>query len=50
MKETFINAYIYAYGATRKEAERAYKTASPAYIAAIIDSMRNEAKSAFYND
>ena len=49
-KPAFIEAYRYLYGATKKQAENAYKTASEAYIQAIIDSMKQDAKSAFYND
>lgn len=50
MKEKFIKAYQYCYGATRKEAEKAFREATPAYIAAIIESMNQDAHRAFYND
>lgn len=46
----FINAYIYAYGATKKEAEKAYKAASVNYIKAIIEGYRQDTRKAFYND
>ena len=49
-KNTFISAYIYCYGATKREAEKAYKNASINYIQAVIDSMKTDAKKAFYND
>jgi hypothetical protein len=49
-KAEFINAYIYSYGTTKKQAEKAYKEASAAYIAAIIDSYHQDARKAFYND
>ncbi len=50
MKNDFISAYIYAYGSTKKEAEKAYKTASPEYIAAIIEGHKRDARAGFYND
>ena len=50
MKNDFINAFIYCYGSTRKDAEKAYKNATPEYIQAIIDSMKQDARGAFYQD
>lgn len=49
-KADFISAYCYAYGATKAQAGEVYKTASPDYIQAIIDSMKQDAKRTFYND
>lgn len=49
-KNTFISAYMYCYGATKRDAEKAYKNANIEYIRAIIESLKNDAKSAFYND
>ena len=49
-KTAFIDAYRAAYGATKKEAEKAYKEASADYIKAIIDGAKQEARKAFYND
>lgn len=50
MKEKFIQAYIYCYGATRKQATEAYKNATPGYIQAVIDSLRHDAHAALYED
>lgn len=49
-KNDFITAYMYSYGATRKEAEKVWKNATPGYKAAIIDGWKAENKKAFYND
>ena len=49
-KADFISAYIYAYGATKKEAANVYKTASAAYISAVIDSQKHDATAAAYED
>ena len=50
MKAKFLTAYIYLYGGTKKHAENVYKTASAAYIAAVIDSYYQDCKLGFYND
>ena len=50
IKKRFIDAYIYCYGATKKEAEAVYKTASPEYIYAVIESAQQDGRKAFYND
>jgi dTDP-4-dehydrorhamnose reductase len=50
IKKTFIEAYIQLYGTSKKEAEKAYKNATPDYIIEIINSYKNDAKKQFYND
>lgn len=49
-KARFVDAYIYAYGSTKKAAAEVYKTASPAYIAAIIDGLKQDAARAAFED
>ena len=49
-KTDFITAYMYLYGATKAEAVKAYKTATPGYISAIIDSIKQDAHKAFFED
>lgn len=49
-KQDFINAYIYLYGTSKKEAEKAYKNASKDYINEIINTFKNDAAKTFYND
>ena len=50
MKKRFIDAYIYCYGGTRKQAENVYKNAGSEYIKAVIASYEIDAKKAFFND
>lgn len=50
MKERFITAYKWSYGATRKEALEVYRKATPEYINAIIDGFELNAKKSFYDD
>lgn len=49
-KAKFINAYAWAYGTTKKEAEKVYKTASKEYIEMIINGFKENAKRGLYND
>lgn len=49
-KAKFINAYTMAYGTTKKEAERVYKTVRKEYIDAIINGFKENARRGFYND
>lgn len=49
-KQRFINAYIWLFGTTKKEASKAYKTASTEYIHQIIETFENNAKRAFITD
>lgn len=49
-KARFVDAYIYAYGSTKKAAAEVFKTASPAYIAAIIDGLKQDATRAAFED
>lgn len=49
-KARFVDAYIYAYGSTKKAAAEVFKTASPAYIAAIIDGLKQDAARAAFED
>ena len=54
MRSAFITAYMYSYGATKKEAARVYRDClineNIGYIEAIIDGYYNETKKAFYED
>ena len=50
MKKRLIDAYIWSYGTTKKEAMQAYKTLDNDFITAIIDIYENNAKKSFYND
>lgn len=49
-KKDFLDAYIYCYGATKADAERVYKNSPPAWREAVIESLKNDVKSTFYND
>lgn len=49
-KAKFINAYAWMYDATKKAAEKVYKTASEEYIDVIIEGFEQNAKSCFYKD
>lgn len=49
-KTEFINAYIYCYGATKAEAEKVYKYSTPGFREAVIESLKNDTKNAFYYD
>lgn len=49
-KKDFIEAYRYLYGATIKEAQKAYSGSGDEYKKAIIESLKADAKKAFYND
>ena len=50
MKQEFLNAYIWMFGATKKEALKAWKQASESYKQAIIEGYHGNAQKAFYND
>ena len=50
MKKRFIDAFIYCYGGTRKEALNVYNSAGIEYIKAVIASYETDAKKAFLND
>lgn len=50
MKQLFILAYCYCYGATKRQAAAAYKNATPDYIQEIIKAYNQDARNAFYND
>lgn len=53
-KITFITAYCWSYGGTKKQAEQVYKENLTAgnigYIRAVIDGYIHQARLAFYND
>lgn len=53
-KSTFIAAYQWSYGGTKKHAEQVYKenmaTGNTSYIRAIIDGYIHQSRLAFYND
>ena len=50
MKKMFINAYVWMYGATKKEAVEAYKTTDTNYHNSIIQCFLDNAKASFYKD
>lgn len=54
MKNSFISAYIYSYGATKNEAVKIYQTClkngNIGFIQAIIDEYNNQVKKSFYED
>lgn len=50
MKNDFITAYTWLYGASKKGAGQVWKTASEEYKKAIIETFENNAKQNFYND
>jgi len=49
-KSEFIAAYCYLYGATKTKAAAVYKQVNNEYKKAIIESLKADAKKAFYND
>lgn len=49
-KKNFIDAYIFYYGGTKKNALEAYKSSSEEYVKNLIDGYMGQAKSSFYND
>lgn len=49
-KKEFLDAYIYCYGTTKADAERAYQNSPPAWREAVIESLKNDIKNAFYYD
>lgn len=50
MKDKYIQAYCYLFGATKKEAIKSYKVADMEYIKEIIKAFDSNSKKAFYND
>ena len=50
MKEKFITAYCYCYGATKSQARKIYEIASQGFIEAVIESFEQDAKASAYND
>ena len=50
MKKMFINAYVWMYGGTKKEAAEAYKITDANYCNAIIKCFLDNAKTSFYED
>ena len=54
MKNTFIDAYVWLYGSTKKTAERIYRTAIGCgdyrYVKEVIACFENNSKQSFYND
>lgn len=50
MKKIFVNAYVWVYGTTKKEAMKAYKTTDANYHNAIIKCFLDNAKASFYRD
>lgn len=53
-KSTFITAYRWSYGGTKKQAEAVYKenmaAGNTSYIRAVIDGYIHQSRLAFYND
>ena len=50
MKKIFVDAYVWMYGVTKKEAMEAYNTTDADYHNAIIKCFLDNAKASFYND
>ena len=50
MKKMFVNAYVWMYGVTKKEAAEAYKITNSNYHDAIIKCFLDNAKASFYED
>lgn len=49
-KDDFIKAYIYCFGSTKKEALQVFKTTDKKYHNLVIESFKQDARKAFYND
>lgn len=52
MKQLFITAYLWMFGTTKKEAEKAYRENknNPVYIRAVIEGHTGNARKSFYAD
>ena len=50
MKKIFVDAYVWMYGVTKKEAMEAYKTTDANYHDVIIKCFLDNAKASFDND
>lgn len=50
MKKMFINAYVWMYGVTKKEAGEAYKITDENYHSVIVKCFLDNAKASFYKD
>ena len=50
MKKMFINAYVWMYGVTKKEAMEVYKITDADYHNAIVKCFLDNAKASFYTD
>ena len=48
--ESFVPAYQWQFGGSKKAARDVYKQASPEYIKQVIVAYDNETRKAFYND
>lgn len=49
-EKTFVDAYINAYGGTKKQAKKAYKEWDLNRILLLINGYRMQCVAAFYND
>ena len=47
---TFINAYIALYGGTKDNARQVWRATDKEYHDSIIESFKQNARKAFYND
>lgn len=49
-KKEVIEAIVWTYGCTKKEAEKQYKAYSDERKCLIVDGFKHNAKKSFYND
>lgn len=49
-KDWFVKAYCWMFGSTKKKALEVYKASDPSCIDTIVDTFRDNAKKAFYED
>ena len=50
MKKMFVDAYVWMYGATKKEAMEVYKITDANYHNVIVKCFLDNAKASFYKD
>ena len=50
MKKIFVEAYVWMYEVTKKEAMEAYKKTDANYHNIIVECFLDNAKASFYND
>lgn len=50
MKKKFIDAYVWAYGGSKKKAAKIYKKAPEIFVRAVVRNFEDNAKKAFFYD